>query len=96
MIAAGCRDDAGFRDLAGQQIGEGAARLERARVLQQLELERECRCRQTKLVAIDLDDGRAPDMRPDDPFASRDGLRSCGVIGHFHSGPPAAAAIDRN
>ena len=58
-----------------EEIGKGAARLERSRVLEQLKLERECRCGQAKLVAIDLDDGRAPDMRPDDPFASRDGLR---------------------
>ena len=56
MIATGCRDDAGFRHLAGQHIGKGAAHLERSRVLEQFKFERECRCRQTKLVAIDLDD----------------------------------------
>ena len=81
VIAAGCRDDAGFRHFAGQHIGERAARLERARVLEQLELERERSGGQTKLVAIDLDDGRTPDMGPDDPFASRDRLRIYGVIG---------------
>ena len=48
-------------------------------MLKQFKLERECSCGQAKLVAIDLDDGRAPDMRSDDPFASRDGVRICSV-----------------
>jgi hypothetical protein len=54
--------------------------------LEQFKLEREYRCCQAKLVAIDLDDGRAPDMWPDEPLASRDGLRICSVVGHFHAG----------
>ena len=39
VIAARGRDDAGLRDRTSQQVGEGAARLERARMLQELELE---------------------------------------------------------
>jgi len=96
VIAAGCRDDAGFRQLAGQHIGKGAARLERSRVLEQLELERECRRGQAKLLAIDLDDRRAPNMWPDDPFALRDGLRICSVVGHLHRGLYSGGTIDRN
>src|SRR5687767_5687790 len=38
VIAARCRDDTGRRHGPKQQIGEGAARLERAAVLEQLQL----------------------------------------------------------
>ena len=43
---------------AAQQIGEGAARLERAGVLQQLELERQAIGRKVEFGRIDLDHGR--------------------------------------
>ena len=39
VIAAGCGDDADCGDGAGQEVGDGAARLERAGVLEELELE---------------------------------------------------------
>jgi hypothetical protein len=39
MIAAGSRHHAGGRGFAQQQVGKRAARLERARVLQHLQLE---------------------------------------------------------
>ena len=41
MVAAGRGDHAGWRDVALQQVGEGAAGLERARVLELLQLERQ-------------------------------------------------------
>ncbi len=41
MIASRGRDHANRRDLAPQQVGKGASRFERARVLEQLKLENE-------------------------------------------------------
>ena len=38
MVATGCRNDARLRNLAVQEIGEGAARLEGTGVLQQFQL----------------------------------------------------------
>ncbi len=39
VVAARRRDDAGLRNLAREQIGEGAARLERAGMLLELQLQ---------------------------------------------------------
>ena len=66
MVAARRRDHSGLRYLAGQQIREGAARLERPRVLQELELERQRMAGQAELGAVDLDDRRAPDVGPNE------------------------------
>src|SRR4029077_4932652 len=41
MISAGSGDDAGFGNLPGEQIGESAARLERAGVLQEFQFKDE-------------------------------------------------------
>jgi hypothetical protein len=56
MVAAGGGHHAGLRHVARQQIGERPARLERARVLQQLELE---------VDAVRIDHRRAPYVRAD-------------------------------
>jgi len=58
VIAAGGRDHAGRWDLAGQQICEGAAALERTGMLQELELEDDRPGREAEIRGIDLDRGR--------------------------------------
>ena len=95
MIAARRRDDAGFRYLAGQQIGEGAAGLERARVLQQFELEGERSGGQAQLAGIDLDRGGAPDIGPNDLLASRNALRRYGIVRSVHRSLPASISVPR-
>jgi len=49
-----------------QQVGEGAAGLERAGVLELFELQRQLKRRQTEIGATDGDDRRPPDVRRDD------------------------------
>ena len=68
MVAAGRRDHTGLRHVAGQEIGESAARLERAGVLKQLELERQRVTGKTEVAAVDFDDRRPPDKGPDVPL----------------------------
>ena len=72
VVAAGGRDDAGGRRLSQQQIGEGAARLERAGVLEELELQRERDRADAELVAADRDHRRPPDVRLDQRVRGRD------------------------
>ena len=55
MVAAGRRDHALLRALARQQVGEGTARLERPRMLQELELEAQRLAGQPEIRGIDLD-----------------------------------------
>ena len=57
VIAAGRRDHAGRRHLAQQQVGEGAARLERSRVLEELELERQRERREAEVAAARASSG---------------------------------------
>ena len=68
VIAAGGGGDAGFGDVAHQQIGEGAAGLKRAGVLHQLQLAAKADGIQTEIAAIDLDHRRAADMGSDPPL----------------------------
>src|ERR1051326_6855254 len=63
MVAARGGDHASRWHLAQEQIGEGAARFECARVLQLLELERQVECWQAEVGARDRDDGGAADVR---------------------------------
>ena len=79
MIATGRRHHAGLRHVAGQQIGESAARLERAGMLKQLQLERQPMAGEAELRAIDLNDRRSPDEGPDQPLASGDHFRRYGI-----------------
>jgi hypothetical protein len=65
MIAARGRHDAGRRHLAQQQVGERAARLERAGVLQVLQLAHQRERGQAEVGAADLERGRAADVRQD-------------------------------
>jgi hypothetical protein len=57
----------GFGDVAHQEIGEGPAGFERARVLHQLQLAAQANGFQTEIAAIDLDHRRAADMGSDSP-----------------------------
>jgi len=72
VVAAGSSDYARLRHLAREQIGERAAHLERAGVLQQLELEAELRHTQAEVARRHLDDRRAPDIRADQRVDARD------------------------
>jgi hypothetical protein len=56
VIAARSRRHAGRRDVAQQQVGEGAARFERAGMLQLLQLEDEAGARDAEVGAVDRDD----------------------------------------
>ena len=84
MVAAGRRDHAGLRHVAGQQIGERAARLERAGMLKKLELERQRMAGKAELGAIDLHHRRPPDKGPDEPLALSDHFRSYGICRRIH------------
>jgi len=90
VIAPRCRDDAGFRHVAGQQIGESAARLERARMLKQFELEREGMRWNAKLGAVDRHDRRSPDMGPNEFLALYDRLLTYGISMRVHCKHSAA------
>jgi len=81
VIAAGRRDHAGLRHLAQQQIGEGAARLERAGMLQLFQLQGDRAPSETEIAAGDLDYRRAPDIGPDQPLGSFDVLATDRVQG---------------
>jgi len=65
VVAAGGRDDACGRYLAQQHVREGAPRLERAALLQELELEHQGEVRQPEVARRHLEDRRAPDVGPD-------------------------------
>ena len=68
MIAAGRRDYAACRDQPGQQVREGAPRLERARMLQAFEFQRDRPRLAAELREVDPDDRGVADMRPDQPL----------------------------
>ena len=72
MVAARGGDDAGRRHCAAQQIGEGAARLERTGVLQEFELEEEGAGLEAEIGAGESDDRGAADVRPDQPLGCGD------------------------
>jgi hypothetical protein len=72
VIAAGCCDDSGFRRFSRQQIGEGAARLERTRVLQKFELQDKPLALDAEIAGIEPDDRRAPNIAADQPLNRSD------------------------
>jgi hypothetical protein len=63
VIAAGSRDDSCARHAPRQQVGERAAWLERARVLEELELAGKLPGIETEVGRVDFDDWRAPHVR---------------------------------
>jgi hypothetical protein len=84
VIAPGRRNDASQRHLAGEQVGERAAGLERSRVLQKLELQRQAVRRQAELGAIDFDHRRSPGVGKDQRPALCDRFRSDGSQHRAH------------
>jgi len=81
------------RGVAGQEIGERAARLERAGMLKQLKLDREGMPGQAELGAIDLDHRRPPDEGPNESLALGDPFRSYGIHRCSHQGTPCQLTI---
>jgi hypothetical protein len=68
VIAAGRRDYAGFGDFAREHIGEGAARLKRAGVLQEFQFEVEADRIEAEVGASDGEDWSEADVRADNFF----------------------------
>ena len=89
VIAARGGDHAGRRRLPRQQVGEGAARLERAGVLQQFKLQHEALAVEPEIGGIDPDDRRAPDIGPDQPLGFGDAIT---IDGRRHFALPDHAA----
>ena len=75
-------DKRGTRDFAHEQIGKGAACLERARVLQELKLHANRPRVETEVGGTRLDDGRAPNVRSDERLRRRDALSGDQLVGH--------------
>jgi hypothetical protein len=73
VIAARGGHHARSRDLPHQQVGEGAPRLERARVLELLELEHEAGAVDAEIGAGHLHHRRPANVRPDDRVGGLDG-----------------------
>jgi hypothetical protein len=86
VIAAGSGGNPGRRRPAGQQVGEGAARLERSGMLQEFELQRERLAFEAEIGGGDADDRRVPDIGPDQPLGGGDVLAvdhgRRGYLGH--------------
>ena len=72
MIAARRRDHTGGGHIAGQQMCERAACLERAGALQQFELERDARMRDAEIRTVDFDHRRPTDVRLDERVSAND------------------------
>ncbi len=72
MVATGSGDNPRLGHPPQQEIGEGAARFERARLLQKLQLEDQGDVGEAKVAALHLDGRRASDMWTDDRLGSCD------------------------
>jgi hypothetical protein len=72
VIAARRCDNTGGGRAPRQQAGEGAARLERAGVLQEFELERKRFGGDAEIAGIDPDDRCTPDVGADQPLRRGD------------------------
>ncbi len=68
VVSARRSDDARLRNFSREQIGKGAARLERSRMLQLLELQGDRKRVEAEFGRVDLEQGRAADVRPDQRF----------------------------
>ncbi len=79
MIASGRRNDTDLWHVAQQKIGKGSARLERAGMLNEFQLQGDLRRVEAKIAPVDLDHGRAPDIGPDDVLGGLDALAAYGV-----------------
>jgi hypothetical protein len=72
VIAARRRDNTGGRRAPRQQAGESAARLERAGVLQEFELQDKRLAGDAEIAGIDPDNRRTPDVGADQPLGRGD------------------------
>jgi hypothetical protein len=81
MVAAGGRDHAGRGDGTLQQVGERAARLERAGMLEQLQLEGEGRRGEAELGGVGAQQRGVADVRADQAFGGGDGGGGDGKVG---------------
>jgi hypothetical protein len=84
VIAPGGGDDTSRRHLAQQQIGEGAARLERARMLEQLELEGKRHTIEAEIGAREAQQRGLADVGLDQPVGLRDPRRIDGPFSLVH------------
>lgn len=66
VVSARCGNDACRRDFAREQVGEGASRLERTRVLQQFQLEEQAAGFEAEIAAAGFQHGSPAHMRTDD------------------------------
>jgi hypothetical protein len=83
VVAARGGDDSGRGHLAREQIRKRAARFERARMLQQLEFEVQVRKRKIEIARPHVERGRAPHVRPNQPFGPRDRLPAPGPSRYY-------------
>jgi hypothetical protein len=74
VISAGCGNDACRGNLAGQQIREGAPRLERSGMLEQLQLEDKADGIEAEVRTVHRNHRRTADVRADEAFGSADPL----------------------
>jgi hypothetical protein len=88
VIAARSRADARRRNPTHQEIGEGAARLERAGVLHELEFERERHRIEAEVAAVRFHHRRAPDVRPYQLIGRRDAVAVNRVVQQLHEISP--------
>src|SRR6185312_15616260 len=84
------RDHSRRRHRPGQNAGQRAARLERAGVLKQLELEEQWTRRKAEVGRVDLDQGRAAYVWADEIIRGGDRLLVHDTF--FHAGSPAHRA----
>jgi hypothetical protein len=80
VISAGGRHHARGRHVAGQQVGHGAARLERSGVLHQLQLERELHRGHAEIRGVCLRYGRPANIGSNDLVVVFDGGAGDGVM----------------
>jgi hypothetical protein len=74
VVAARGRDDARWWHRSGQQVGEGAARLERSGMLQEFQLELGRAGRQAKVREVDVEGWGVTDVRADQALDCGDAL----------------------
>jgi hypothetical protein len=94
VVAARGRDDPGRRHGPGQQVREGAAHLERARMLQLFELEGDPGGRHAEIGSVQREDRRAPQVRPDRCLDVEDRCAIYRSFGYRHS-PSSAIRYSR-
>src|SRR5579862_2911874 len=93
MISAGCRYHSRRRNVAGQQIGERAASLKGTGMLEQFQFKKEANAFESQVGPIDLNHGRAPDIRADEFLGGGDAVLSKVWMDHAEGGCAGCASI---